>query len=93
MRDKHLRRMAASGLTGFTFFLIANFTDVFVGLDVAAGILQLFVNTFVLVVWAKAFRESVGLKRFIAFFGIVVPIGMAAVTTCRVLLPAFFSSI
>jgi hypothetical protein len=79
--------MAISGATGFTFFLIANFTTLFHGSAVIAGVLQLAVNTFVFVVWSRAFVQSCGLKKFIAFFGVIVPICMASITLWRVLIP------
>lgn len=80
--------MIVSGITGFSFFLIANFTDLFAGSSVLAGCLQLCVNTFVFIVWTKAFIQSRGLKRFIALFGVIIPVVMASITIWRVLLPA-----
>ncbi len=88
MRDKNFLWMTISGTTGLLFFLIANFTDLFTGSSILAGCLQLCVNAFVFVVWTKGFLESRGLKRFIAFFGVVVPIIMASITIWRVLIPA-----
>ena len=79
--------MTVSGIMGLGFFLIANFTNVFVGLAVIAGLCQLAVNTFVFVVWGKAFKQSSGFKKFVAFFGVIVPLIMASVTMWRVLLP------
>lgn len=86
--SKNSKWMAISGLTGFSFFLIANFTNFFAGSNVLAGYLQLCVNTFVFVVWKKAFTQSTGLRKFVAFFGVVVPVVMASITTCRVLIPS-----
>ncbi len=83
--------MTVSGITGFGFFLIANFTSVFVELSVVAGFCQLAVNTFVFVIWSKAFRQSSGFKKFVAFFGVIVPLIMASVTVWRVLLPWMYS--
>lgn len=80
--------MVISGLTGLVFFLIANFTSIFVGSSILAGCLQLCVNAFVFLVWKRAFTQSHGLKKFIALFGVVVPIIMAGITLWRVLLPA-----
>ena len=88
MRDKNSLWMTISGTMGLLFFLIANFTDLFTGSSVLAGCLQLCVNTFVFVVWTKGFLKSRGLKRFIAFFGVVIPIIMASITIWRVLIPA-----
>jgi len=79
--------MMISGITGFTFFLIANFTNLFIGSAVMAGGIQLFVNAFVFIVWSKAFKQSSGLKKFNAFWGIIVPVIMASITLWRVLLP------
>ena len=88
VRDRNSQWMLASGLTGFLFFVLANFTHLFAGADVMAGCLQLCVNSFVFAVWTKAFRQSKGLKKFVAFFGVVVPIVMAGTTLWRVLIPA-----
>jgi hypothetical protein len=85
------RWMAASGATGFAFFLIANFTNVFTGASLLAGCLQICVNAFVFTVWARAFVESRGLKKFVAFFGVAIPAFMAGVTFWRVLLPALIT--
>jgi len=90
MTDKNSRWMLVSGLTGFTFFLIANFTNFFAGLNMLAGWLQLCVNAFVFLVWKKAFLQSCGFKKFVAFFGVVVPVVMASITIWRVLLPAIY---
>lgn len=79
--------MAISGATGFSFFLIANFTNILVGLSVVAGVLQLVVNAFVFIVWHKAFAERTGFARFVAFWGVIVPVVMAAVTIWRIFLP------
>jgi len=79
--------MAISGITGFSFFLIANLTQVFVGSSVIAGCIQLTVNAFVFTIWSKAFMQSSGLKKFIAFWGTVIPVIMASITLWRVLLP------
>ena len=86
--NKNSKWMVISGFMGFSFFLIANFTHLFAGSSVLAGCLQLCVNTFVFVVWRKAFVQSHGLKKFVALIGTVVPIVMALTTICRVLVPA-----
>lgn len=88
MIDHNSKWMVISGLTGFSFFLIANFTNLFAGANVLAGCLQLCVNAFVFTVWTKAFLQSIGFKKFVAFFGVIVPIVMATITIWRVLLPA-----
>ena len=88
MVDRNTRWMIVSGLVGLSFFLIANFTDLFTGSSVLAGCLQLCVNAFVFVVCSKAFSQSRGFMRFVAFFGVVVPAVMASITILRVLIPA-----
>ena len=82
--------MALSGAIGFIFFLVANFTNLFQGSSFVAGGTQILVNVFVFLVWKKAFQTSSGLKKFIAFWGIVVPVIMATITIWRVLLPVLF---
>lgn len=91
--DKNSKWMAISGVTGFSFFLIANFTNTFTGTSVLAGCLQLCVNAFVFIVWKKAFSQSLGFKKFVAFFGIVIPCLMASITIWRVLIPAILNVI
>lgn len=83
--------MVISGITGLSFFLIANFTNIFTGSSVLAGCLQLCINTFVFVVWRKVFLQSSGFKKFIAFFGVVVPCVMASITIWRVLIPTILN--
>lgn len=78
--------MSLSGGMGLAFFLIANFTQLFVGANQIAAVIQLAINAFVFVVWTKAFTHSTGRKKFVAFFGIVVPIIMASITVYRVLM-------
>ncbi|MCL5666677.1 MAG: hypothetical protein M1383_02805 [Patescibacteria group bacterium] len=80
--------MVISGITGFSFFLIANFTRFFAGSSVTAGVLQVGVNAFVFAVWREAFLASAGFWKFVAFWGVAIPLVMASVTLCRVLLPA-----
>jgi hypothetical protein len=79
--------MLISGITGFSFFLTANFTNLFTGSAMIAGCLQLAVNGFVFIVWSKAFMHSSGLKKFVAFWGTVVPVVMGSITLWRVFLP------
>jgi hypothetical protein len=80
--------MTISGIAGLVFFLVANFTSLFAGASVLAGSLQLCVNAFVFIVWTRAFRRSGGFKKFIASFGVFMPILTASVTLWRVLIPA-----
>ncbi len=86
--DKNSKWMAISGFAGLSLFLIANFTNLFAGSSVLAGCLQLAVNAFVFFVWTKAFMQSSGFKKFVAFFGVIVPVMMAGITIFRVLIPA-----
>ncbi len=85
--EKNSRWMAVSGTTGFAFFLVANFTCLFAGSSLIAGILQISVNAFVFTVWTRAFHASSGLKKFVSFWGVVMPIIMAVTTLWRVFLP------
>jgi len=84
--------MTISGMTGFAFFLVANFTNLFIHANFTAGCIQILINTFVFVAWLRGFRESTGFRKFVAFFGIIVPIIMASITIVRVLLPALLTS-
>lgn len=92
MADRNLKWMTISGITGFAFFLIANFTNFFESSNIIAGCLQVAINIFVFVVWTKAFLQSSGFKKFVAFFGVVVPIVMMSITLVRVLIPVLLSS-
>ncbi len=80
--------MMTAGLLSFLFFLISNFTDFFVGSRVLAGLIQLCLNIFVVIVCKNALPHSKGVKKFFAFYGIIVPITLAVVTIWRVLIPA-----
>ncbi|PIR97681.1 MAG: hypothetical protein COT91_00160 [Candidatus Doudnabacteria bacterium CG10_big_fil_rev_8_21_14_0_10_41_10] len=66
--------MAISGITGFSFFLVANFTNLFVGSSLVSGVLQLGTNGFVFVVWRKVFTQSTGFGKFVAFWGVATPL-------------------
>ena len=90
-RRNHRRWMAISGVTGLAFFLVANFTDLFVGLNVVSGLIQIVLNTFVFVTWLRGYRASRGRERFVAFFGVAAPPVLAAITLYRVILPFFAS--
>ncbi|MES3004593.1 MAG: hypothetical protein V4690_00605 [Patescibacteria group bacterium] len=87
MMNRNSLWMAISGVTGFLFFLVANLSELFVGLNLLAGSLQLCLNIFVFTVWLKAFRELKGLKKFVAFWGVCVPVVMASYTLYKVFLP------
>lgn len=90
-RRNHRRWMAISGGTALAFFLVANFTDLFVGLNVVSGLIQIALNIFVLVTWLRGYRASRGRERFVAFFGVVAPPILAAITLYRVIIPFFAS--
>lgn len=79
--------MAVSGSCGLAFFFMANFTHYLERNRVFAGFAQIAVNVFVFVSWGAGFLQSSGFLKFIAFWGVVVPIVMAAVTTVRVIIP------
>jgi hypothetical protein len=84
------RKMVLSGLLGIGFFVLANLTNLFQGLSFTAGIIQLFINLFVFLVWLKAYKNTTGFTKFVAFWGIVFPFVMATVTLWRVVLPVIF---
>lgn len=86
------RWMAISAVTGLAFFLIANLTDFFVGLNVVFGLLQIVINIFVFVTWLRGYRSSHGRERFLAFFGVIAPPILAGITLYRVIIPFFTSS-
>ncbi len=90
--NSNRRWMAISAVTGLAFFLIANFTDFFVGLNVASGLVQIVINIFVFVTWLRGYRASHGRERFLAFFGVIAPPILAGITLYRVIIP-FFTSI
>ena len=83
--------MAISGATGLAFFLIANFTDFFVGLNIVSGLIQIVINFFVFVTWLRGYRASHGRERFLAFFRVIAPPILAGITLYRVIMPFFAS--
>ncbi|MFA6430346.1 MAG: hypothetical protein WC229_02310 [Candidatus Paceibacterota bacterium] len=88
MKTNSKKWRVISGIAGLTFFIIANFTNIFAGLNVLAGCLQIVVNVFVFTCWAKAYPRCRGFERFVTFIGVIVPPIMAGITIWRVLLPA-----
>ncbi len=92
MRNNRLW-MAISAATGLAFFLIANFTDLFVGLNIVSGLLQIVLNIFVFVTWLRGYRASHGRERLVAFFGVIAPPILAGITLYRVIIPFFTSFI
>ncbi len=87
----HRRWMAISAVTGLVFFLIANFTEFFAGLNIVSGLIQIAINIFVFVAWLRGYRASRGRERFVAFFGIIAPPILAGITLYRVIIPFFIS--
>lgn len=88
MNHKHNQMMALSGILALSFFLVANFTSIFIEIKVLAGIIQLILNAFVFVTWLAGYKRSVGFKKFVAAWGVAVPVIMAAITLFRVIFPA-----
>lgn len=83
----HRLWMAISAVTGLVFFLIANFTSSFAGLNVVSGIVQIGINSFVFVTWLRGYRASRGRERLVAFSGVVAPPVLASITLFRVIIP------
>jgi hypothetical protein len=81
--------MAISAATGLAFFLIANFTDFFAGLNIVSGLIQIVLNIFVFATWLRGFRTSHGRAQFVAVFGVIAPPILAGVTLYRVIIPFF----
>jgi hypothetical protein len=81
--------MAISALTGLAFFLVANFTDFFVGLNIVSGLVQIVINIFVFVTWLRGYRTSQGRAQVVAFFGIIAPPILAGTTLYRIVGPFF----
>ena len=81
--------MAISAATGLAFFLVANFTNFFIGLNIFSGLVQIVINGFVFVTWLRGFRTSHGRARFLAFSGVVAPPILAGTTLYRVIIPFF----
>lgn len=87
--SNHRRWMAISAATGLAFFFIANFTDIFTGLNVVSGLVQILINIFVFLTWLRGYRSSHGRARFLAFSGVVAPPILAGITLYRVIIPFF----
>ena len=84
--------MALSGSMGLLFFLIANFSDIFLGLNMIAGIIQISINVFVFIVWMYGFLHSKGFRRFVAFWGVIIPFIMTTITLVHVIIPYLTTS-
>jgi hypothetical protein len=83
--------MAISAATGLIFFLVANFTDFLVGLNIVSGLIQITLNVFVFVTWLHGYRVARGRERIVAFFGVIAPPILAGITLYRVIVPFFMS--
>ena len=83
--------MAISAATGLVFFLVANFTDFLVGLNIVSGLIQIALNVFVFVTWLHGYRVARGRERIVAFFGVIAPPILAGITLYRVIAPFFTS--
>jgi hypothetical protein len=81
--------MAISAATGLIFFLVANFTDFLVGLNIVSGLIQIALNVFVFVTWLHGYRVARGRERLVAFFGVIAPPILAGITLYRVIVPFF----
>ena len=89
--SNHRRWMAISAATGLVFFLVANFTDFLVGLNIVSGLIQIALNVFVFVTWLHGYRVAKGRERVVAFFGVIAPPILAGITLYRVIIPFFAS--
>ena len=76
--------MMLTGLFSFLFFLISNFTNFFKGSSIVSGIIQVLLNVFVIVVCINALPHSRGIKKFFAYYGILIPLTLALITVVRV---------
>lgn len=86
--------MTVSGALGFTFAVIANCTELFYGLNVLAGCIQLAINAFVFTSWREGYKQSTSrFGKFVAGCGVVIPILMATITIVNVLLPALWRAL
>ena len=87
----HRRWMAISAASGLVFFLVANFTNFLVGLNILSGLIQIAFNVFVFVTWLNGYRVARGRERLVAFFGVIAPPILAGITLYRVIVPYFMS--
>jgi uncharacterized membrane protein len=85
--------MLVSGLTGATFFILANFVHVFEGSNLLAGLIQLCINTFVFFSWKRGYETHSGKAKTFALIGTVVPCVMASITLFHVIIPEILKSL
>lgn len=93
MKNRNRLAMGITGAVGFLFFLIANFTHIFEGANIAAGLIQLAINAAVFLAWGRNFLQTQGKERLFSLGGVLVPPVMAAITVWRVLLPALIEAL
>jgi len=85
--------MSISGVCGFGFFIIANFTNIMVGLDAIAGCAQIVLNVFVFLSWRRGYKQFTGRGKYLALIGTLFPPITATITIYYVLIPAFIKAI
>jgi len=85
--------MTLSALFASSFFIVANFTDVFLGLNVISGCIQVVLNVFVFISWRRGYLIATGFGKIVALIGTIFPPIMATITIVRVLVPAVISLI
>jgi len=79
--------MAISAATGLVFFLVANFSQFLVGLNIVSGLVQIGLNVFVFMTWLHGFSVAHGRERVFAFSGVIAPPILAGITLYRVIVP------
>lgn len=84
MVSRHRVFMFVSGLLGLIFFIIANLD--LVGNDAYFAYAQLCINAFVFLSWGIGYLKATSsFEKFVAFWGVIVPILMAVITVINVL--------
>lgn len=82
------RWMIVSGAVGFAFFLTCNFyLKQVVEWRTLTALGQIAANTFVFVTWRRGYLQATGRLRTFCLIGATVPVMMATITVCRVLIP------
>jgi len=85
--------MVVSGLMGATLFVLANIVQLFAGMNLLAGLLQIAVNTFVFFSWKRGYTLSTGRAKLVALIGTIVPCLMASITLVRVIIPELIKAL
>lgn len=84
MLERHRFLMILSGVLGLAFFIFANFD--FIGNEVLFAYAQILINSFVFFSWGYGFIKAKSFfEKFVAFWGVIVPIVMALITIMNVL--------